>query len=474
MKFLLFEVMFLANTFHGRGHDGREWPVSPMRVFSASTEPAGWRGGEEQHAAMRWLERLGAPEIVAPDVQEMKSYVVSQPSNNLDNLDWRQWEAWLDRRNREKNVVLADMFPSYVDDETPLTYVWRVEEAAGVQQHVEVLQSIAYHVHALGRSEDTVACRVRLVAEDEVVGLRGRRWFPSKASWEKDSGTCRLRVPVPGSFDSLEQRFEEAQQLVRLGVVRLPSEARHALVTYHRGGVRKCHLVGLQDREGHVLRVDPRDAITIAAMLRHAANETAKKLGFDDDWVRRYICGHVEKGDSYRVAYLPMPSLGKYASGDISQVMLVEPSGAREDRFASIVESLRRSNDPVSSGCGKYTLWLGGGDWEATWRYRKESTVFTSVSPVILSGYDDRSYAKAEKMATKSLAHAGLLHLVKNFSLTRTPNWRGSHHASKYAVSDKLTPKSRYHMRLEFSEKVKGPLLVGDGRYRGLGLFAAT
>ena len=45
--------------------------------------------------------------------------------------------------------------------------------------------------------------------------------------------------------------------------------------------------------------------------------------------------------------------------------------------------------------------------------------------------------------------------------------------ASRYIPPKNLDHRPRYHVRVRFPHPIPGPLAIGAGRYRGLGLFAA-
>ena len=51
--------------------------------------------------------------------------------------------------------------------------------------------------------------------------------------------------------------------------------------------------------------------------------------------------------------------------------------------------------------------------------------------------------------------------------------WPGVDLAARYTRSDHHRRFSVYHVRVVFPNAVRGPLAVGAGRYRGLGVFAA-
>jgi len=113
-------------------------------------------------------------------------------------------------------------------------------------------------------------------------------------------------------------------------------------------------------------------------------------------------------------------------------------------------------------------------DWVLR-QYVGKSDRWSTVTPVVLPGHDDHSRAKAERLIRKAFLQAGLApELVDGI---RELAWRqagfrpGVEHASRYLPPDKVSGP-RYHVRVRFPEKILGPLAVGSGRYRGVGVFA--
>ena len=71
MSHLLLTVRFLDARYHGQADGGRrEWPPSPMRLFSALLAGAKADWSDARERAFRWLERQPAPVIQAMPVQE--------------------------------------------------------------------------------------------------------------------------------------------------------------------------------------------------------------------------------------------------------------------------------------------------------------------------------------------------------------------------------------------------------------------
>jgi len=97
-------------------------------------------------------------------------------------------------------------------------------------------------------------------------------------------------------------------------------------------------------------------------------------------------------------------------------------------------------------------------------------------------GYDDRNDAKMERLLRKALRQAGFSdELVKHAEL----DWRGTGYlpgvdlASHYCRPQNIHQAPVCHVKIRWRDaqgwprRVPGPLAMGSGRFRGLGLFVA-
>ena len=107
-------------------------------------------------------------------------------------------------------------------------------------------------------------------------------------------------------------------------------------------------------------------------------------------------------------------------------------------------------------------------------RYVGQSMTWSTVTPVILPGYDDGDQRKAERLFLKAVAQAGLfVESVTDLALRRAPFWPGSQHPRQYHRPDYLKGFPAWHVRIRFKEPIPGPLAIGAGRHCGLGIFAS-
>jgi CRISPR-associated protein Csb2 len=219
----------------------------------------------------------------------------------------------------------------------------------------------------------------------------------------------------------------------------------------------------------------------MAAMVRSLACEYAKR----DTHVfpggsKSFVAGHVNgaKATPPRFSYLPLPAIGyPYADGMIRRVLIAEPFGGDSSHARWVQNRLRNASLKDNQGKEQAVLL---GVWRASSRgiidhYVRESTAWTSVTPVILPGFDDCEYKKAVKLCFEALKQAEIpIEGVQELSLRKAPYWPGALHPVEYRRPQYLRHLPGWHLRLIFHEPIAGPLAIGAGRHCGLGVMAAT
>jgi CRISPR-associated protein Csb2 len=102
----------------------------------------------------------------------------------------------------------------------------------------------------------------------------------------------------------------------------------------------------------------------------------------------------------------------------------------------------------------------------------RRARTWSSVTPVVLPGFDDNKQEKAERLLVKAAQQAGLpIEAIDDVVLRKAPFWPGSQHPRLYHRPAYLRDLPAWHARVRFSEPIPGPLAIGAGRHCGLGLF---
>lgn len=477
--------------FHGRGDGGDpEWPPSPLRLFQALVCAAArrWRDGpftDYAIPALRWLEQQPDPVVVAPNIQATRTGFRMYVPNNAGDLVTSAWARGNEDTKFSTLNVEKDVLPTRLAGEAVHYLFPLFDDDAEFAKYRETLQTAARSITHLGWGVDMVAADAVVISQEEADRLPGERWEPVPV------GGTALRVPRSGTLNDLMKKHEAfLGRLSDGGFKPVRPLSKFQIVGYRRSTEplsRPFVAFQILDAEASGFQAfdTPRRCRDVAAWLRNATGAACAGWPFGD--IATFVHGHDSvdstkqlKGDSAdeRFLYLPVPSIERRGdlgnhTGAIRRVMIAAPPG-----FQAQIDWVRRrmsGQDLIwqDEAMGMLTI-LPTSDWVLK-QYIGESETWSTVTPVIWPGYDDRNQAKAEKLLRKSFVDAGLSQQIVDG--IQELEWRpvgfraGLDLAGNYARPDKLTG-SLYHVRVRFTHPVKGPLAVGAGRYRGLGLFA--
>jgi CRISPR-associated protein Csb2 len=83
-----------------------------------------------------------------------------------------------------------------------------------------------------------------------------------------------------------------------------------------------------------------------------------------------------------------------------------------------------------------------------------------------------RESAKAGAAVAQALRHAGVSIRAEAIRLQREPFESNGERVEAFAKGTRFSKHRLWHVEIEFSGNVPGPLVIGDGRFLGLGLCA--
>jgi CRISPR-associated protein Csb2 len=260
----------------------------------------------------------------------------------------------------------------------------------------------------------------------------------------------------------------------------------------------------------------PRRALTVAGMMRGAANAAAARSGWPD---AAFILGHGAPKDAgehvavgpRRFAYLPLPSIEARGEGaarvasSVRRVMLSTFADGCDDEIAWARRVLsgqelidEDKKQPVA------LLSLIPANEKVVRCYTQAAARWATVTPVVLPGYDDPKHyrrrmkaeidakeqkellqrldSRIEGLLRKAIIQAGFSGvLAENAEIEwrKVGFWPGADLAERYGVPDHLKRFPRFHVKIQWRDaqkslvQVPGPICLGGGRFYGLGLFAA-
>jgi len=229
-------------------------------------------------------------------------------------------------------------------------------------------------------------------------------------------------------------------------------------------------------------------------MVRHASSgwlEVTPRMRqhYGEDRISRLILGHQNGGVSGpsqggHFGIVPLPSMNAdfTADGDIRRV-LVLGWGIKDDGDRSLFGDLVRGINGMKlldRGRSMGFLRLARPDvYHRTLAFwstlaGQPAKTWHTVSPIILTGHPRRGRA-LEVCLTRALTQQGIppgnIESVATFSGPLVPQCPA---AREFRVADYLSTTRRIHAEIIFRVPIKGPLVVGRGRFAGFGILFPT
>lgn len=389
-------------------------------------------------------------------------------------------------------------FPSAHPRCPRVAFVWDVEDPGS--EIVGALGRLATRLVRLGHSSSFVH---GAVAND---GAALESWTASTARFEPDDmyGTHALRWVGSGQLEALGHAFERHREteprVMPATHIRYRSTPR-ATQSPLPHSVFDDDFIVFERHEGP--RLPSVSAVGVARQFRRALMSVAEQP------VPELLSGHKADGspsDSPHLAIVPLPFVGaQHADGALLGVALVTPVGlSANDRFLLMraIGALERAS-VTSDGAaptGLLELRLGQAgvltlrrllpvdDRPVTLRsssWCRASRAWASVTPVALDrnpgdlhGEDHerraRAFAEATDYVRRALDATGLPGAQASIDVTRSAVVGGTAKPRafpRFPVAPDRPQRVLVHVRVSFPSPVRGPILLGAGRYHGLGLL---
>ena len=432
---MVVDVRFLLERYHGS-----EWPPSPRRLFlamvSALYQSRGRFDTGDGDKALQYLEQQGPPRIEA-DGKAGTPYTLFVPNNDLDIIakDYAKY----DRSDKDpKTYTTGKQMRPYIT--RSVRYVWTLPPNMTDEQKASValLCGLACEVPVLGLGIDPVTVGCRLL--DTVTPLAGAQAYVPDDS---DSNLV-IDVPIKGMLDDAKRRHAEfLNQVTRTGFVKPRPITRKEGQGYRKEGPPTHKLVTYRLEATESKRVVPRGAVSDLAAKLHD------------------MCG--TQLDGARI--LILPSIGhRHADSAVRRVGLLIP----ESMHGTAVDRLRARLDSkiVSVKDIRFQLVSIKSSEDGVSRmYARKSRVWRSVAPFDpgdLTGVAGKQ--GATDMLAGELAEMGLKDSVVAIRLDKIPDWNG--------LEGLARDTNLWYAEIEFRSPVSGPLILGKGAERGLGLLA--
>ena len=489
---LLIEVRFVEGRYHGRN----DWPPSPFRLFQALV--AGAYGGRwvtepenEKDAAFNWLEGLDAPHIAVPPREKGASASYFVPNNDLDAVGGDPHRV---SEVRVKKTVATSLFRH----RTPVLYAWQFDDGA---IHAATITKLAERLHTLGLGRDAAYAQAETASWDEaearLVAHGGCVVRPSGPA--PRGSTC----PTKGSLESLKQRHRDgARRFFVQGKATLfvnAAKPRFRQVAYDTPPQRLLFdLVG----DGAPWPLD-----RVAELTERVRDRAAEKLKSVVNDIHNIIVGRRDADEAdkaARVRITPLPSIGhRHADHAIRRILVEIPPNCplrAGDVVWAFAGLLLVSDDgeiigELSPAADRRMLaHFGVGDAEPARLWRTvtpaalpQAAARRRIDPIRLAaeaysgtvrleakGGKERAgeERRAADAVAQALRHSGVSARPSCVRIQREPFDANGAHAEAFAPGTRFAKERLWHVEVAFSEVLSGPLILGDGRYLGLGLMA--
>ncbi|MHB8836352.1 MAG: type I-G CRISPR-associated protein Csb2 [Candidatus Methylomirabilia bacterium] len=493
----------------GARKEQAEWPPHPDRVFMALAAAHFETDADATaRAALEWLEALPPPQLAASEActrQNVTSYVpvndtkvgrIIPDSDDLGKLKNAGLGVVPEFRSRQ-----ARGFPVAIPRDPTVHLTW---PEANPAEHRPGLVDLCRKVTHVGHS----ASFVQMWIDDT----------PPSSTWQPEPTFAerRLRISGPGRLIELERRMNRAacleyadrEELIKAAKAKTKKTLKAEQEARFPGGppvsrrpepglwqgYARSRTVPEPDVTGTVF--DPRLVVLTLTGRRPGLRATFKLtaalrgalLAGCPPPIPEWVSGHAPSGSPTRqphLALFPLPFVGaEHADGRILGLGLALPSGIPAEEVSRVLALWLNDDNGMPR-----PLRLFDGKWlecEALleeretpqWNLRPETWThparrWTTVTPVVLDRHHDGK-GKWEQGAKTVMDACVRIGLPRPLDVALHPVSR----VSGVPVASEFEPVNRKnggrlqhsHAVLLFAEPVRGPVLLGAGRFRGYGL----
>ena len=457
-----------------------EWPPQPDRIFSALVASWSARGARpDERVALEWLESLLPPQMQAAPRSVRESATVFVPPNDAAANDIRILPA---RRRRQPRRFPAVTLPQE-DGRPHLRLSWQAEPAP---DWLAALSALARDTSYIGHSSSLVRCNFVHDA-------------PGMPSLEQAVTTA---APYSGRLRELESLH--ARYVTTADPAARPRPARLAHPNEPIGEPTPETVFGerwmvLEYVAG--ARPDIRAAAVIGRTMRDAL------MSVWPEPIPEWLSGHAPDGTPSRdphLAVIPLGNIGfPWSDGCWHGLAIVLPRAiedkwtgaetpeafAHRQQFQSALFRLAEGapeRDTIAlrlSALGVVQLRLVTAPEKQSLRprrYLRANTLWSTATPIALDRHAKTAHPREEtaEMITEGCTRIGLpapayVNVHKHPAIMGAPSaWpaRGSPSWAGWVRPRSLATRPLTHATLRFASPVAGPIIIGAGRFFGLGL----
>jgi CRISPR-associated protein Csb2 len=496
-----------ALILHIRLHDGRyhgegDWPPSPARLFQALVAGAGLGSQikEDEITALKWMEEQDPPIIGAPHARRADQRVLLyMPNNDSDRIEGDPARIAAIRTDTKT------FQPYFFDPNIEFLYIWKVEETD--QKKAETVLSLAERLYQFGRGIDLAWAWGEILNDQQLEELitkyDGHIFYPSGGKSE-----IMLRSPRSGSLESLRERYQAYRQRFRYTkqdrsvkvLFRKPPPPLFQVVAYNSPPSRQ--LYDLQEpASSEAFAPWPLERVySLVVLIRDGAVKKLKQaLHSRQEEIERVLVGRKPDGSNacppeQRVRLIPLPSIGHFhADRQIRRVLVEVPPKCllcADDVYWAFsgLDVVNRETGEVQatlirSDDQDFLRHFGISDNQCYCLWRTVTPAALPVQRRRIEPTRMRQEAKAGEERRKeleqaaaaviqALRHVGIRTRVDTIRVQREPFESNGERVEPFAAGSRFSKHELWHVEIRFAEGISGPLVIGNGRFLGLGLMA--
>ena len=454
-----------------------DWPPQPDRIFSALVATWAARGvKKEEQRALEWLERLPPPHVLASSAEPRTGGGVFVPPNDPRS----------DKQKGAKGVLPAlrsrhpRRFPASRPHDPVVRLLWAGAEPE--EETLAALKRLARDTAYVGHSASLTRCRFHL--DHDAPGLS-----------EAKSPQRRIYA---GRFAELRRTFDAGRKPLPGARVAPAPEAKQGRTNlFNERWLILEHVAGDMP--------DLRACAFVARTLRDALLSGYQRIGYE---IPEVISGHAPDRTPTRAVHLAVAPLSftgfPYADGHVMGFALVPPRDSiilEDESFRKVLRTLA----PMDEDRGRRVLTLTTKEGTPSDRafsiilsptfeppagkrsldpalYTRTAQLFATVTPIVLDRHlKEKGAARQEEIATR-IASA-----CHNVGLPEPEAIVGDKHSAiegapsadpsgtsppwmHWRLPPSLASRQLTHAVIRFAVPVEGPVILGAGRFMGLGL----
>lgn len=456
-----------------------EWPPHPDRVFLALVAAWGCKESVDGANSLRWLEQQNPPDIIAPNVHERDRFITFVPtSSNVEKIQTVFGGDGAILQIKPSISKKARFFPAIIlpNDESTVYMIWR--DANPTQKVRDALFDLACRVPRIGHSSSLT--RIAVVDSESIK-------TPVSYVHDKKNGDLFMRCPYAGRFDKLIAKFARnasiRKRIEPWHPNTAPTQKYRSLadntIQGHMADGDEWVILSCKDSSVPVLETFPR----IAKAMRNVI------MSYVEEPIHEIISGHNQDGTILQkphLAIVPMANVGwKYSDGSLLGIAIILP---RVSKYGTVERrQLRQAIAKFLKENGKLSVKPFGiirlkkhDDQRHSLspdRYTRKSKTWATVTPIVLDHYPKKKRSIQDIVAdscTKiGLPRPSKVYVSRHSSIVAAPpayilkKPKGGWHSPK---AESLKGRFLCHANIIFEESVRGPIIIGAGRYYGLGL----